>query len=85
MKPHIKNYMDFFDLGMDDTPSCEICGSIAVDIHHIELKGMGGNSDADDIENLIGLCRHCHDIAHGKIPGKSLTREELFEIVERRK
>jgi len=40
---------------------CEICGSRAVDIHHIHRRGMGGgNTDADRIENLMAVCRTCH-------------------------
>ena len=39
---------------------CEVCGAQAVDVHHIEARGMGGNKKADVIENLMGLCRKCH-------------------------
>jgi 5-methylcytosine-specific restriction endonuclease McrA len=81
MKPHIKVYMEYFNIGPDDIVLCEHCGKVAGAIHHIIFKSQGGT---DDIENLIALHIECHDISHGKIPGKSLTREELFEIVERR-
>jgi 5-methylcytosine-specific restriction endonuclease McrA len=37
-----------------------VCGAQAVDVHHIEARGMGGNKEADVIENLMGLCRKCH-------------------------
>ena len=37
--------------------------SLAVDIHHIIKKSQGGG---DNWENLIPLCRPCHDRAHGK-------------------
>lgn len=42
---------------------CEICGSRARDVHHIESRGMGGDptKKRDVIENLMGLCRRCHD------------------------
>ena len=36
-----------------------LCGDTAVDIHHIEARGMGGGNK-DTIENLMGLCRSCH-------------------------
>ena len=39
---------------------CEVCGSRAVDIHHIHRRGMGGSTDADKIENLMAVCRTCH-------------------------
>ena len=40
---------------------CEICGAKAVDIHHIEARGMGGSKEADTIENLMAVCRQCHN------------------------
>jgi 5-methylcytosine-specific restriction endonuclease McrA len=48
---------------MDDFVPCEICGNRAVDVHHIENRGMGGDPTAgkDVIENLMGLCRGCHN------------------------
>lgn len=73
MKPHTKVYFNYFGYGEQDTMPCEICGNIAVDIHHIYLKGMGGRKtfdlndktyDIDDIINLIALCRPDHDKAH---------------------
>lgn len=36
------------------------CGRGAVDIHHIQRRGMGGDDNADRIENLIAVCRECH-------------------------
>ena len=43
-----------------DFVPCEVCGAQAVDVHHIEARGMGGNKKADVIDNLMGLCRKCH-------------------------
>lgn len=45
---------------------CEVCGGRAVDIHHIEARGMGGSKEKDVIENLMALCRACH-ITYGDI------------------
>jgi 5-methylcytosine-specific restriction endonuclease McrA len=42
--------------------ACEVCGATAVDIHHIESRGMGGSKHADTIENLMALCRTCHTL-----------------------
>jgi 5-methylcytosine-specific restriction endonuclease McrA len=39
---------------------CEVCRATAVDIHHIESRGMGGSKTADTIDNLMALCRECH-------------------------
>ena len=59
---------------------CEVCNAPAVDIHHIDEKGMGGRSGADVEENLIGLCRCCHDKAHTG----QLNKAELKAIVWKR-
>jgi hypothetical protein len=45
-----------------DFVPCEVCGLRAVDIHHIEARGAGGDPSAgsDKIENLMALCRDHH-------------------------
>lgn len=61
MKRHVKVYLDYFGyLGSDYIP-CEVCGGVAVDIHHIKCRGMGGSLGCDCIENLMALCRSCHE------------------------
>ena len=53
--------MDLFDYGEQDFVMCEMCqNDRAVDIHHLEGRGMGGSKNKDYIENLMGLCRDCH-------------------------
>ena len=64
MKKHTKLYLDFFGYGSDDFIPCEVCGARAVDIHHIDCRGMGGSKTKDTIENLMAVCRGCH-IAYG--------------------
>jgi 5-methylcytosine-specific restriction endonuclease McrA len=64
MKRHVKNYLKAHGYGEQDIIPCEKCGAVAVDIHHKKFKSQGGT---DDVENLIALCRKCHDRAHGKI------------------
>lgn len=58
-----KAYLEYFDYDTSDFIPCEICKSKAVDIHHIEARGMGGTRDpkANQIGNLMALCRSCHD------------------------
>ena len=63
MKKHVKNYMRHYGYGEQDIILCEKCGQVAVDIHHKKLKSQGGT---DDMDNLIALCRRCHNIEHGK-------------------
>jgi 5-methylcytosine-specific restriction endonuclease McrA len=62
MKKHTKNYMEHYGYGEQDVILCEKCGRVAVDIHHKKLKSQGGT---DDIENLIAVCRTCHNKLHG--------------------
>lgn len=47
---------------MSDFIECEVCKGKAVDIHHIDCRGMGGSKEKDTIENLMALCRNCHNI-----------------------
>jgi 5-methylcytosine-specific restriction protein A len=49
--------------GIDDVILCEQCGKRAVDIHHVKHRSQGGT---DEPENLIALCRECHEKIHCK-------------------
>lgn len=60
MRNHTKVYLKAFGYDVSDFIPCEVCYSKAVDIHHIEARGMGGSKDADSILNLMALCRTCH-------------------------
>lgn len=60
MKKHTKLYFDYFGYTKDCFVACEICGGRAVDIHHIDCRGMGGSKDKDKIQNLMGMCRKHH-------------------------
>ena len=60
MKKHTKVYMSYFNYDVGDFIPCEVCGTTAVDIHHINCRGMGGSKEKDDIINLMALCRKCH-------------------------
>jgi len=59
MKKHTKIYFEHYGYDISDFISCEICGTKAVDIHHIDARGMGG-TNKDNINNLMALCRECH-------------------------
>jgi hypothetical protein len=79
MKPHAKNYLTHFDLGEQDFIYCEYhyikYGAFirAVDLHHIVYRSQGGT---DDINNIVALCRDCHNLAHAE----QIDRCELLEI-----
>ena len=62
MKKHTQIYMNHFGYDINDFISCEVCGGRAVDIHHIEARGSGGDPQGkkDTIENLMAVCRPCH-------------------------
>lgn len=62
MKPHTKIYFKTLGYDITDFIPSEISGGKAVDIHHIECKGMGGNpsKSKDRIENLQALTREEH-------------------------
>lgn len=69
MKPHTKIYLNYFGFQIPQDCFCEVCGSPAVDVHHIEARGMGGDPQGkkDVIENLQALCRDCHT-NYGDVP-----------------
>jgi 5-methylcytosine-specific restriction endonuclease McrA len=52
--------MSYFGYDENSFIPCEVCGLKAVDIHHLEARGMGGSKTKDTIENLQALCRECH-------------------------
>ena len=68
--------MSYFGYDTSDFIRCAVCGYKAVDIHHIECRGMGGTKQPDKIENLQALCRQCH-IKYGD---KNQFKEFLQEI-----
>jgi predicted HNH restriction endonuclease len=77
MKKHTKIFFDYYDITPGEFIGCYICGKTAVDIHHIEPRGMGGSKTKDVIDNLIPLCRSCHEAAHAN----QLTKDYLKNLV----
>ncbi len=67
---------------MEDTIYCEICGKIGrvdrggFDLHHIIARSHGGSND---IENIILLCRKCHNAAHGI--GKTYLHKDVIQNI----
>ena len=82
MKIHTKVYMQFFDYGETDFVMCEFCQQDrAVDIHHLDSRGMGGSKNKDYIENLMGLCRECHIKAESDSSFNMFCRIKHLELV----
>ena len=80
MQKHIKTYLEYYWVEQEAV-RCEICWMLAVDIHHIEQRSKFWKKTKhlqDAIENLIALCRRCHQQAHFQIE-PYLTKEELRE------
>jgi hypothetical protein len=61
MKPYQKNYLEHFGYDKCDTIYCEVCSAVAQDLHHIKARGMGGSKLRDNVENIMALCRRCHE------------------------
>ena len=80
MKKYVKVYLDYFGYCEQDFIPCEKCGCRAVDVHHVNKRSAGGK---DEIDNLIGLCRECHDKAELKTK-PYITEEELKQIIKER-
>lgn len=62
MKKHTKIYMDHFNLIHHNEFIDELVGCVAVDIHHINSRGMGGSLGKNDINNLMALSRKLHQV-----------------------
>jgi 5-methylcytosine-specific restriction endonuclease McrA len=78
MQKHIKNFLKHYKIGLDEYFPCQYCRQAqSVDIHHI--KGRLGEN-ADNIENLIGLCRQCHMRAH-KQQEPYISEQELLNCI----
>ncbi len=75
MKKHTKVYLQGMSYDTTDFIPCEVCQAKAVDIHHIEARGMGGSKQADIIENLMALCRKCHVEYGDKTQHKEMLKE----------
>ncbi|RLE40541.1 hypothetical protein DRJ16_07080 [Candidatus Woesearchaeota archaeon] len=81
MKKHTKIYLVSAGKTVADIIMCEYCNmELAVDVHHISPRGMGGDPSKDVAENLIALCRNCHT----KIEGVKKYDKQLREIAKRR-
>jgi 5-methylcytosine-specific restriction endonuclease McrA len=79
MKPHTKMYLNHFGYDISDFIPCEVCGKTAIDIHHIEARGIGGSKEADNIENLMALCREDHLKYGDKKQHKEFLKEKHQE------
>ena len=58
MQSYTKIYLKAFGYAETDFVPCEVCEGKSTEIHHI----LGRTGDLlNDIENLMGICRTCHE------------------------
>jgi thymidine kinase len=74
MQKYVKVYLDYFDIKTENELICEACTRPAVDIHHVNGRGVS----MDVIKNLMALCRKCHERAHGS---KNYVNKEQFQYI----
>jgi len=82
MQKHTQIYMKYFGYHLSDFLPCEICGCQAVDLHHIEARGMGGSNERDVIENLMALCRGHHIFYGDKKQYKEMLKEVHLKFMQ---
>jgi 5-methylcytosine-specific restriction endonuclease McrA len=82
MKKHTKIYLDYFGYTKDEFISCEVCGCKAVDIHHIDCRGMGGSKVKDELKNLMAVCRECHLKYGDKKEFMELLKETHYKFMD---
>ena len=86
MKNHTKVYLKEMGYDKVDWIECEICGTTAVDIHHIDPRGMDHESSFDVVQHsrLIESFRSS-DYDHKVTPEHQhfsfCTYDDIFEIV----
>ena len=71
--------MNHFGYDISSFIPCEVCGKKAIDIHHVEARGLGGSKEADAIENLMALCREDHVKFGDKKQYKDFLKEKHQE------
>jgi len=83
MQNHTRVYLDYqFKVNhlSQHELSCEYCHIYpVVDVHHIIYRSHFGKKrkhEQDQISNLIGLCRFCHDKAHKHL----ISKQQLLDI-----
>ena len=60
------------------------CRQPWVDLAHIAASGMGGRKSTYTEDNLVGMCRPCHDIYDGRdLKGRQAMLRDLLLYVVR--
>lgn len=67
MQKHVINYLNAHGYDESSFIPCKSCGGKSVEIHHIVPRSKFGSKRKDEQDhpnNLVALCRKCHDKAH---------------------
>lgn len=76
-------YYEFFEYFEGDVIFCEVCLNVAVDMHHLKARGMGGRNRKDNIKDVMALCRDCHEkYGDKKKYMKSLKKIHYKKIID---
>jgi len=83
MKNYVKTYMKYFGYDISDFIPCEICGKKSSEIHHLEPRSIA-KAKENFIDNLIGVCRECHNLCHShrkfNEDAKLIHRKKLLSV-----
>jgi len=83
MKPYVKTYLTYFSYSEGDFIPCEVCGAKCVEVHHLEPKSIA-KAKENLIDNLIGVCRDCHNQCHSSRQfnedAKLIHRKKLLSV-----
>ncbi len=85
MRKHTRLFMAHYGYGEQDYIPCALCGGRAVDLHHIDPKGIGGSAGKDVIENIIPVCRYHHGLAERGVLKPEQLRARVKELLENAK
>jgi len=83
VQQHIKNYHQALGIDIGTWIACEVCNATSVDIHHVTPRSKFGSkrkAEQDHVNNLVALCRNCHNLAHDN----KISKETLQEIIIKR-
>jgi len=69
------------NLIMSSHPDCQCCGNNATDVHHMTYRNIVDIT----VEDLLPVCRKCHDLIHDAIRDGHISQEsqKIKEIKEK--
>lgn len=64
MQKYKRDWLKRHGYGIDDKVPCQECGGVACDLHHVKFRSHCSKEEVDKDDNLIPLCRECHNKYH---------------------